>query len=133
MDVKQRTDYAALMHAQGCNCCQAVLLAYKEETGLTEEQLMALGVAFGSGMGRMDGNCGALVGAEMVLGLSTYEGKKIHRIAASLYNEFRDKCGSAVCRELKGIDTGVVLCSCPDCIGNAVELVGPYLTGEKQV
>ncbi len=125
-----KKEYAVELHRQGCNCCQAVLLAYEAETGLTKEQLMAAGVAFGSGMGRMEGNCGALVGAEMILGLATYEGKKIHRDAAALFDSFRERCGAAVCRELKGIDTGVVLCSCQDCIRNAVELVGPYLHKE---
>ena len=29
--------------------------------------------------------------------------------------------GAVVCRELKGLDTGTVLCSCDDCVRNAVE------------
>jgi len=122
-----RTEYAAELHRQGCNCCQAVLLAYQEETGLSEEALMAVGVPFGSGMGRTKGNCGALVGAEMVLGLCTYEGKKMHKDAAALYDAFGEKCGATVCGVLKGLETGVMLCSCEDCIKNGVELVAPFL------
>ena len=78
-------------HQLGCNCCQAVLLAFAPEIarrwcgdgkksgeggvagmfqkdGL-EDGLMALGSGFGAGMGGMDATCGALVGAGMVVGL----------------------------------------------------------------
>ncbi len=127
MDLKERMDLAASLHNEGCNCCQAVLLAWQEETGLSKEALMAVGVAFGSGMGHTKGNCGALVGAEMVLGLATYEGKKMHKNAAALYDAFGEKCGSTVCGVLKGIETGTVLCSCEDCIRSGVELVSPFL------
>ena len=44
-----------------------------------------------------------------------------YRLSWELTTSFREKCGSTVCRELKGIDTGKVLCSCQDCIRNAVE------------
>ena len=75
-------------HRIGCNCCQAVLLAFADEIkecwssrkaaecvaagGVSagdEIFLKALGSGFGSGMGGMDATCGALVGAGMVLGL----------------------------------------------------------------
>ncbi len=87
---------------------------------------MAVGVPFGSGMGGTKGNCGALVGAEMVLGLCTYEGKKMHKDAASLYDAFEKSCGSTICGVLKGVETGTVLCSCRDCILNGVELAAPF-------
>ena len=45
------------------------------------------------------------------------------RDAAVLYGRFREMCGSAVCGELKGRDTGVVLCDCDDCVRNAVSIL----------
>ena len=54
-------------HQMGINCCQAVLLAYKDELNKTEEELLRLGSGFGGGMGCMEGSCGALIGAVMVL------------------------------------------------------------------
>lgn len=50
------------------HCSQAVLAAFSEELGLTEEQALKLGACFGSGM-RKGEVCGACSGALMVLGL----------------------------------------------------------------
>lgn len=49
------------------NCCQAVLVTFAGEMGLTEEQAFRLGSGFGSGM-RCGSVCGTLTGALMVLG-----------------------------------------------------------------
>ena len=105
------------------NCCQAVLAAFPDVTGLSNETAMRLGAAFGSGMGGMDGTCGALCGAEMVLGMKAYEGKPLHGKAKAMYRAFFERAGSTVCREIKGIDTGKVLCSCEDCVRHAAEIV----------
>ncbi|MBQ6001626.1 MAG: C-GCAxxG-C-C family protein, partial [Synergistaceae bacterium] len=51
------------------NCCQAVACMFSEETGVSEDVLKRIGAGFGLGMGGMEGTCGALCGAEMVLGL----------------------------------------------------------------
>ncbi len=104
------------------NCCQAVLTAFPDVTGLSEETVMRLGAAFGSGMGGMEGTCGALCGAEMVLGMKAYENKPLHAKAKAMHQEFRKRAGATVCRELKGIDTGTALCSCDDCVRHAVEI-----------
>ena len=105
------------------NCCQAVILAFAEEMGLTTEQIRKLGAAFGSGMGRLDGTCGALVGAEMALGMIKYEGKPMHAQAKELFSEFEALCGSTVCRSIKGTDDGKPLCSCDECVANAVKIL----------
>ena len=107
----------------GCNCCQAVLRAFQEESGLSEEQLMRLGAAFGAGMGGMEGTCGALVAADMLLGLLKYNGYPIAAEARALHQAFTAKCGASLCKDLKGRDTGKMLCSCDDCVRNAAELV----------
>ena len=41
--------------------------------------------------------------------------------------KFKEKNGSYLCRELKGVETGKVLCSCPQCIMDAVALTEEYL------
>ena len=118
-----RVKHAVELKHNGHNCCQAVLAAFAEELELPADTLKSLGVAFGSGMGGMDGTCGALCGAEMVLGLLHYEGKPMHARAKALHEAFREKSGATICRELKGADTGTVLCSCDDCVRHAVRLV----------
>ena len=104
----------------GCNCCQAVLVAFKDELGYSEEEVMKHGAAFGLGMGNMEGTCGALVGAEMVLGEKLYNGRPILPQAKALLEKFKEKSGATVCGDLKGVKTGEVLCDCNSCVGNAV-------------
>ena len=105
------------------NCCQAVACVFADETGISEETLRKLGAGFGMGMGCMEATCGALCGAQMVLGLVKYQGKPIRNDAKELYNAFTEKCGGSICREIKGVGTGKVLCSCDDCVRNAVGIL----------
>ena len=37
--------------------------------------------------------------------------------------KFKEKCGATICKDLKGRDTGVVICECDDCVRHAVEVV----------
>ncbi|MCR5453349.1 MAG: C-GCAxxG-C-C family protein [Lachnospiraceae bacterium] len=107
----------------GSNCCQSVLKAFKDKIDLPEETLNKMGSAFCVGMGNMEGTCGALCAAEMILGLNKYEGKPVIREAKTISKEFQEKCGATACKDLKGIETGTVLCECDDCIRNAVEII----------
>ena len=63
----ERKEKAVGYFHSGCNCCQAVLCAFTDEQHAGE--MKKLGAAFGLGMGNMEGTCGALVGAGLVLGL----------------------------------------------------------------
>ena len=67
--------------------------------------------------------CGALCGAQMVQGLVKFEGHNLRNSAAEMYKAFTEKCGGSICKELKGAGTGKVLCSCDDCVRNAVEIL----------
>ena len=49
--------------------------------------------------------------------------KKVRQMA----KEFEEKNKSLICRELKGIDTGTPLRSCPGCIEDAVRIIGEHL------
>ena len=124
MDRKER---AVEFKHNAHNCCQAVLLAFAEELKMSADKLNALGAAFGAGTGNMEATCGALVGAEMALGMKQFQGKPILGAAAQLHKEFFDLCGASVCKDLKGRDTGVVICPCDDCVRNAV------LVAEKMI
>ncbi len=106
-----------------CNCAQAVLATYADMAGLTEKQAMDLGNAFGSGMGNMEGTCGALVGAGMALGMITGDKLRSRKAMIGIMNEFQARNGSTQCRALKGVDTGRVLRSCEGCVADACELL----------
>ena len=54
------------------NCAQAVVCAFAQDCGITEEQAKAVGANFGSGM-KMAATCGAVTGGLMVLGLMGVE------------------------------------------------------------
>lgn len=101
-----------------CNCVQAVLLAFADELGRPEEELRALGSGFG--MGCAEATCGALCGASMVMGLCNKSGRLTAAIMREILHEFQEKAGATVCKDLKGIETGRMLCSCDDCVRYAV-------------
>ena len=109
------------------NCCQAVLLAYEDMLPYDKDSLLMLGSTFGSGMGGMMGTCGALVGAEMVLGILSGKLRGMNSVSRSLFTRFEEKCGASRCIDLKGVLTGHMLCSCEDCVRHAIEAVEEIL------
>lgn len=111
----------------GCNCAQAVIAAFSEECGISVDTAKKLGAGFGSGLGSMNGTCGALCGAHTVLGILLYNGVTINPISKILFNQFEMKCGATICRDLKGVETGHMLCSCDECVANAVEALEQVL------
>ena len=126
MTLDERMDYAA-QRKKEMNCCQAVLVAFADELGKSEDELLRLGSGFGSGMATMEGTCGALVGAIMVSSLLSPDGEARNNSHA-IMSRFKELCGGAtICRDLKGIGTGKVLCSCEDCVRNAVLSAGEAL------
>ena len=117
---------------EGRNCCQAVLAAYGDLLDMPAEQLERLGAAFGNGMMTMEATCGALCGAQMALGLMS-KGGSVRAPARALLETFRDRAGATRCRDLKGVGTGVALCSCDDCVRYAAEALGGLIdaAGER--
>ncbi len=126
MTLDERMEYGARRKKE-MNCCQAVLVAFADKLGKNEDDLLRLGSGFGSGMATMEGTCGALVGAIMVSSLLSAEGEARNNSRA-IMSRFKELCGGAtICRDLKGVETGKVLCSCEDCVRNAVRAAGEVL------
>ncbi len=92
----------------GCNCAQAVLLAFSDLTGLDEGTAMKMSASFGGGMGKLREVCGAVSGAFMAAGMiyaddhvPTQESKAAHYDKIrSLAARFKEENGSYLCREL---------------------------------
>ena len=106
-------------------CC--IVDAIADRLGKGGDELLRLGSGFGAGMGTMEGTCGALVGAVMVSSLVSPDGAAMTNSRA-IMPRFKELCGGAtICREFKGIDTGKVLCSCENCVRNAVRAAGEAL------
>ncbi len=132
MDKKEK---AIELHDRRFNCCQAVACAFAKEAGMDEVTMFRACEGFGLGMGGMDATCGALSGAVMLAGIINSDGNVdspatkacTYALSREVVNRFKEKTGSTVCRELKGVDTGRMLCSCPDCIRCGVEVVQEVL------
>lgn len=130
-----KKELAITYHDQKYNCCQAVVCSFADEAGADKETLFKAGEAFGLGMGGMEGTCGALSGAVMLAGYKNSDGNleapatkgDTYRLSREMVRRFQEKTGSTICRELKGVETGKALCSCPDCIRYGVEVVEEVL------
>ena len=118
MTTQERQEYAAQLKRE-MNCCQAVVRAFADTLDMPVDKLMQLSAGFGSGMGTMEGTCGALAGAIVVAGLRT-GGNGTMSLSRKILPRFKELCGATICRDLKGIGTGKILCSCENCVRNAV-------------
>ena len=127
LTTEQKGELACSLRGKGCNCCQAVIMAFKDELNMSEQDIKKMGAAFGGGMATMDATCGALIGAGIALGLLKYEDKPIRGNAKQLITDFKDMSKATSCRDLKGIDTGIMLTSCEDCMKNAVMALAAQL------
>jgi C_GCAxxG_C_C family probable redox protein len=105
-------DRARAMFQQGYNCSQVVLAACGPGLGLDEASCLKVSAAFGGGMCRSAGTCGAVTGGLMAVGLR-YGGVTIadpsrkadvYARGQDFLARFRAKHGSIVCRDLLGCD-----------------------------
>lgn len=127
MTNSERAAAAAELKATGqCNCTQAVLKVFEDRLPVDSDTLMKLTAGYTAGMGCMESTCGALIGAVMVAGILT-NGKGTPRCSKELVKQFDEKCGATICHDLKGVTTGKTLCSCPDCVHNAIDALGEVL------
>lgn len=110
---------AVLYKHSGFNCAQAVVKAIAESEGIDDTNLLMQAAGFGVGMGTMETTCGALIGANMMAGIKT-KGQGTIMKSRELYTQFSDSCGASICKELKGTETGKMLCDCDQCVRNAI-------------
>lgn len=130
-----KAELADNMHRSKYNCAQAVVCAFSDEIGVDREILFRIAEGFGFGGGTSKGECGALAGAIMLAGLKNSDGNleepktkgATYKIAKQMTALFEEKTGALLCKDLKGLETGEVICSCPDCIRAGVEVVQEIL------
>lgn len=110
--MSKNADDAAAMFLEGYNCAQAVLACCGRDRGMPRELAIRVAQAFGGGIGKTGGLCGAVSGGLMTLGLqcAALEGSdaaskaKAAQMAQTLMNEFARRHGTLLCRELTGCD-----------------------------
>ena len=102
-----RYEQAAAYHHKGFNCCQSVLAAYADLTGLSEQASFDLGGGFGAGA-QTGELCGAITGAILTLGMLTpvdAEGpvgskRRTGKLAKEFQKRFQEKFGDLRCHPL---------------------------------
>ena len=109
------------------NCAQAVTSTYCDLVGLDEQTALDIAGAYGTGMGDMEGTCGALICAGMIVGMATKDRIKSRARMKEMMEKFQARNGATQCRLLKGVGTGIVLRDCPDCVADACEFLEEYL------
>ncbi len=107
----------------GYNCAQAVACTYCDLAGVDEDTMKNITQAFAVGMGTMEGNCGAVTGAGVVLGMFNKDQKKTIADIRTVMTQFMERNGSVICKELKGLNTGRMLRGCNDCVKDAAEFL----------
>lgn len=108
----------------GYNCAQAVACTYCDLAGMDEETAKNLTQGFAVGIGgSMEATCGALIGAVNVLGLINKNPQKTMQSARRMIDAFKEQNGTVICRELKGMDDGIVKRECIDCVKDAALLL----------
>jgi len=135
---------ATIYFADTFNCSQAVFTSFGKEMGLTEDQCLKIGSAFGAGMARRQYTCGAVAGSLMALGL--YFGRGLgddiskkeftYSKTEEFFKEFEKRNGSVICKDLlQGLDMnnpkdrkrieelGLFQTSCVKYVRDAVEIV----------
>ncbi len=94
------------------NCSQSVLVSFKDMFDLPEKDLLKIACGFGAGMGRLQHSCGAVTGANMVIGLLFGRAEpddsdaleKTYSLVQTFNDEFIKIHATTNCSELLGCD-----------------------------
>ena len=132
--MESRKEKAAELKRCGThNCTQAVLCTYYDYTGLDEDTIKHIGNGFAAGMGNMEGTCGAIIGAGIVLGLATKDKAKSLKGMRYIMEKFQERNGATQCKLLKGIGTGKPLRECPLCVADASQFLEEILDNNGKI
>lgn len=126
--MQSRIEEAAKRKMNGYNCAQAVACSYCDIAGFDEETMKKINQGFAVGMGgSMESTCGAIIGAVNVLGLISQDPRETMTVARNIITEFKAQNGTCVCKELKGIEDGIVKRECIDCVKDAAMFLEQHI------
>ncbi len=147
-----RADRAEELFRMGYNCSQSTFGAFNDVTKLSLEEAMKIASPFGAGFGKLRNVCGAVTGMCMVYGYCKgYNDPKdkddkirVYKDIQNMCNEFKEKMGSYICRDLLKLKEGEDLPEpavrdenyyrsrpCVNACRVAAEIVAKYLELEK--
>lgn len=133
--MQTRVEETMKRHDIGYNCAQAVACTYCDLVGIDEKLMFRLTEALGGGMGGKECTCGALSGACVLAGMKASTGNlekpdskaASYELSKEIVKQFKERTGSVVCKEIKGVETGTPLRPCNDCIKDAAAIVEKVL------
>jgi len=105
-----RVERARAFFRQGYNCCQSVVLAFDDVTGLDEKTVATITAGFGGGIGRLREVCGCVSGMTAVAGFicpyndtsRPQDKKSNYQLVQKLAYGFKNINGSIICGDLLG-------------------------------
>ncbi|MCM1227122.1 MAG: C-GCAxxG-C-C family protein [Clostridium sp.] len=149
----KRAEKARELFYQGYNCTQSVVGAFIDLFDMDFDTAMRFSDGMGGGMGRMRLTCGAVSAMAMIAGLKLSSGKpkdlknraEVYAKVREMSEDFRQKHGSIICRELLGAampkDNSpnpeertaeyYKKRPCPDCIYDCAEIIEKRLFSEE--
>lgn len=109
---KVSTQKAISTFRAGLNCAQAVFGAYAERLGYDLEMALQTTAGFGGGMGHLQGTCGVVTGAFMVIGVynsrlypdNPSRKEKSYAMIREFNSRFMEKHKTTNCKELINCD-----------------------------
>ena len=152
MGKKEDAAQAQALFYEGYNCAQSVFLTFAERLGLEREEAARMASSFGAGMGRLREVCGAVSAMCLVAGMTAGysdpkddEAKAAHyQLVQQLAEQFRERHGSIICRELLGLGAGpdsfvpskrtqeyYESRPCAQCIADAAEILSDFLARQE--
>ena len=114
MTKEERMEKARGLHKQGCNCCQAVVMAYADKLPIEAKDAMNVAAPFGRGLSGCREVCGCVSGMAMVCGLTGH-----NTDTRQLIEQFRAEEGDIVCARLLAQGKK----PCPDLVADAAAML----------
>jgi len=141
---ESKVDKAVACFDEGFNCSSSVFSTYCEDFGLDKETGLKLSCPLGGGMGRLQGTCGAVSGAYLLIGLKhgMYLKEdpdariKTYDMVREFARLFAERNESTNCRDIIGVDllkddpqitSARIKEVCPKMVKDAAEIVEQLL------
>lgn len=118
MTKEERIERAKLLHKQGFNCCQSVVLAYADKLPIDKENAANIAAPFGRGISGCREVCGCVSGMAMVCGMTGRTGD-----ARTLIEKFRKENGDIVCGRLLQMDKK----PCAEMVADAAGMLADFV------
>lgn len=141
--MENRVEKAVALFSCGYNCSQAVFMAYADLFGIDPEVADKLSAPFGGGLGGMRHVCGTVSAMAMCAGLNEgptggdqQKKRQTFNAVCALSDKFRERHGSIVCSQLRGLEPGLPVGftpkPCAEYVRTCAELIEETLLGETE-